>query len=216
MNRPSRDFYSPYAMSEVSFSDSLNRFKESFLWAAAQGGNTEDCESLLEIGAEVDWKNTDGDTALLAACRRGHADTVVLLLVYGASPNARGKDGLTPLHICARNADIKTLNVLLDAGADALLQTPDSHTALALAQQKGYENVVRRLTGDDSESMVPSVTIRETPSEQVRQTVRCINAALVVVCDLILLRLCSDRPWPRRGLPAAGATRPRRETRGCP
>lgn len=55
-----------------SFNQSLDRLKESFLWAAAQGGNTEDCESLLEIGADVNWKHTDGDTPLLAACRRGH------------------------------------------------------------------------------------------------------------------------------------------------
>jgi ankyrin repeat protein len=60
-----------------SFNQSLDRLKESFLWAAAQGGNTEDCESLLEIGADVNWKHTDGDTPLLAACRRGHTGNVL-------------------------------------------------------------------------------------------------------------------------------------------
>ncbi len=132
--------------SEISFSDSLNKFKESFLWAAAQGGNTEDCESLLEIGAQVDWKNVDGDTALLSACRRGHTDTVVLLLVYGANPNMRARDGLTPLHICTLNGDIKTINVLLDAGADASLLSDNEEKCLDVAKRKGFESIVRRLS----------------------------------------------------------------------
>jgi ankyrin repeat protein len=155
-------------MSEVSFSDSLNRFKESFLWAAAQGGNTEDCESLLEIGAEVDWRNVDGDTALLAACRRGHADTIVLLLVYGASPNVKGKDLLTPLHICARSGDIKTLNVLLDVGADTSILTADSQSALDIARHKGHDNIVRRLSGGGDSPGMPVVNVEDSP-EPVRR-----------------------------------------------
>lgn len=163
-------------MADLSFSDSLNRFKESFLWAAAQGGNTEDCESLLEIGAEVDWRNADGDTALLAACRRGHSDTIVLLLVYGASPNAKGRDLLTPLHICARNCDLKTLNVLLDAGADDSIKSGDNLTAMAIAQQKGFEDIVSRLRGD----------ITETPSEANRPGSKS-NSSRTMMPELVSL-----------------------------
>lgn len=43
-----------------SISQSLDRLKESFLLAAAQGGNEQDCESLLEIGADVNWKSSEG------------------------------------------------------------------------------------------------------------------------------------------------------------
>ncbi|CAN0415143.1 unnamed protein product, partial [Ascophyllum nodosum] len=51
----------------------LNRFKESFLWAAAKGGRVEECESLVKIGADVNWQSPQGDTPLLAACRNGHS-----------------------------------------------------------------------------------------------------------------------------------------------
>lgn len=40
----------------ASFSMSLDRLKESFLWAAAQGNNIQDCEALLEIGAGMVFK----------------------------------------------------------------------------------------------------------------------------------------------------------------
>ena len=48
----------------------LDRMKESFLWAAAKGGREEEVESLLSIGADVNWRNgEEGETPLIAACR---------------------------------------------------------------------------------------------------------------------------------------------------
>ena len=58
-------------MVDIPFTESLDRLKESFLFAAAQGGNTEDCESLLEIGANPDWTNPEGDTPLLVGTGPG-------------------------------------------------------------------------------------------------------------------------------------------------
>jgi|AntAceMinimDraft_12_1070368.scaffolds.fasta_scaffold116060_2 ankyrin repeat protein len=63
------------------FSNSIDRLKESFLYATAQGGNAQDCESLLSIGADVNWKGQDGATPLLAACKRGHKEAAAVLLV---------------------------------------------------------------------------------------------------------------------------------------
>lgn len=197
-------------MTDISFSDSLNRLREPFLWAAAQGGNTEDCESLLEIGAEVDWTNTDGDTALLAACRRGHADTIVLLLVYGASPNIRGRDLLTPLHICARNGDSRTLNVLLDAGADASLKTPDNETALSIAEQKGHENIVRRLSGDPAAQSVrePSPPmVRPQRNSSHSHTIQP-NSVRYLFISFSLLSFTADSFYVQVNVSAQGRLRP--------
>ena len=100
---------------EALFSQSLDRLKESFLLAAAQQGNIQDCASLLEIGASVNWQGQDGDTPLLAACRRGHVDTVSLLLSHGADGNLVGNDSYAPIHVVAKRGCINTLNMLLDA-----------------------------------------------------------------------------------------------------
>jgi ankyrin repeat protein len=132
-------------MEELNFSQSLDRFKESFLWAAAQGGNTEDCESLLGIGADINWKHQDGDTALLAACRRGHTHTVESLVAHGADINLTGADSLSPLHICCLRGDFPTLNILLNANPNLSLKTKDGKTAMQLAEAKGHENICSRL-----------------------------------------------------------------------
>eukprot|EP01031_Cornospumella_fuschlensis_P034338 gene34338-41566_t len=92
-------------MNEISFAESIDRLKESFLWAAAKGGNTQDCESLVEIGADINFKGTNGDTPLLAACRAGHTETVAFLLAHGADANIPGADSMAPIHVAASRGD---------------------------------------------------------------------------------------------------------------
>ncbi|KAJ1446061.1 hypothetical protein M885DRAFT_547822 [Pelagophyceae sp. CCMP2097] len=58
-----------FQIGEVDLSMQLDRMKESFLWAAAKGCRAEEVESLLNIGADVNWVSPEGDTALIAACR---------------------------------------------------------------------------------------------------------------------------------------------------
>lgn len=45
---------------EASFGKQLERMRESFLLAAAAGGNAEDCQSLLGLGACVNWRHQSG------------------------------------------------------------------------------------------------------------------------------------------------------------
>ncbi|KAJ1403711.1 ankyrin repeat-containing domain protein, partial [Ochromonadaceae sp. CCMP2298] len=111
------------------------------LWAAAQGGNTQDCESLIEIGADVNWRNHDGDTPLLAACRRGHTETIALLLAHGADSNTTGADWLAPLHICTKRGDAASVDALLNASTSTTLRTKEGQTALDIARAKGYESI---------------------------------------------------------------------------
>ena len=109
----------------------------------------QDCESLIEIGADVNWTSADGDACIHAACRRGHADTVSILLRNGANVNAVGKDGLTPLHICAKRGDADCVSALLmearDTGLDVTLKTPDGATAMDFARSSKVKSIVDRL-----------------------------------------------------------------------
>lgn len=100
----------------------------------------QDCESLIEIGADVNWRNAEGDACLHAACRRGHAETIRLLLKAGADVNATGKDGLTALHISTKRGDAQAINALLVAalqGLDVSCATPEGATAMDFAQANG-------------------------------------------------------------------------------
>lgn len=133
-------------MEEAAFSESLHRLKESFLFAAAQGGSCEDCESLLEIGADPQWRSPEGDTPLLAAARRGHCEAMQTLLVHGADVDATGKDSMTALHICCQRGDYKALNILLQANPALAKRTESGKTALEIAESKGFDDICSRLT----------------------------------------------------------------------
>ena len=149
-------------MGDLSFCQNLDRFKESFLCAAAQSGNTQDCESLLEIGADVNWKNADGDTPLLVACRRGHTETVELLLVHGADVNViAASDSLNPVEICCKAGDHATLNVILSANPVLAHTTKDGKTAYDIAKERGFEDICQRLS-----QLTRSESVRREPVDQ--------------------------------------------------
>lgn len=132
-------------MGDNTFTQSLDRLKESFLWAAAQGGNTQDCESLIEIGADVNWKNHEGDTPLLAACRRGHIDTATILIVHGADVNVVGSDSYSALHICCRRGNYELLSLLLEAHVSTSILTNDGETAMDIAKIRGHTDMYNKL-----------------------------------------------------------------------
>lgn len=116
------------------------------MWAAAQGGNAQDCAALIDIGADINWRNSDGETPLLAACKRGHTETISILLALGADPNLCGNDSLAPIHVCAKRGDGSSLDVLLDSASTiTTVKTKNGQTALDIAKEKGYEQIYSRL-----------------------------------------------------------------------
>ena len=93
-------------MSNNEINQQIDRLKESFLCAAARGGRLEECASLLEFGADIEWReNGDEDNALLAAVRTGQKDVASLLLAHGAHPAIRDHEGNTVMHLAAEIGD---------------------------------------------------------------------------------------------------------------
>ncbi|KAJ8603096.1 hypothetical protein CTAYLR_006682 [Chrysophaeum taylorii] len=156
----------------------LERMKESFLWAAAKGGGYEEVESLLAIGASVEWVSAEGDTALVAACRQGHEEIVSLLLAHG-SDVSKGD----PLHVCCRRGDEALCKLLIDAGADVDATDARGETAFEAAAAAGYGEIVchlRSLAARHREATVlPALpmTQRKHPEEPQRTFVLQLEAA---------------------------------------
>ena len=98
-------------------------------------------ELLLNAGADIDARDTSGDTPLHEACQ-GSKDPQVFraLLQAGADPNARDNDGSTPLHELAEYHDIPeatqaglVVQILIDAGADVKARQSRGYTPLHFA-----------------------------------------------------------------------------------
>jgi hemoglobin len=78
------------------------------LHMAARRGNVEIAEALLDCGADIEARDSLGDTPLRRSVNCNKIEVVALLLARGAQRDSRGNGGLTPL-TAARTGALKRL-----------------------------------------------------------------------------------------------------------
>lgn len=83
---------------------------------AALKNQKEVAQVLLDKGAEVNARNTSGETALSLAAREGHPEIARALLAKGADVNAEDNSGAAPVIHATMFKHPGTLRVLLEEG----------------------------------------------------------------------------------------------------
>lgn len=115
------------------------------LLAAASLGDIFSVQQLVNQGADIDARASNGTTALMGASYAGYPRTAQFLIARGAQVNAKSADGLTALHYAAGAGYSEIVGSLLDAGADPNAKTAEGVTPLMKAAQAGHEKTVERL-----------------------------------------------------------------------
>ncbi len=87
----------------------------TLLHNAADLGEVDVVEALIEGGAALEAEAATGCTPLVLATRKGHLGAVRALLRAGASPEARDPQGRTPLHIARDRRHLDVFRVLMIA-----------------------------------------------------------------------------------------------------
>ncbi|XP_037547630.1 ankyrin repeat and SOCS box protein 3 [Nematolebias whitei] len=97
--------------------EALDDHKISALFVAAQYGQSECLQTLMNAGAQVNTQAADLATPLLIASQEGHQACVDLLLDHGADPNVVCSQEWPqlPLHAAAEFGHISILRRLIDA-----------------------------------------------------------------------------------------------------
>lgn len=120
--------------------DSQHASKELvYLCRGDRGGNPDDVKRWLSVGADVNFQDHKGKTALHRAAKAGFVETMTILLDGGASVELTDAKGETALFDVVRSTikdrDKRTLAIktLLKAGADARAENRKQQTPLSLA-----------------------------------------------------------------------------------
>jgi ankyrin repeat protein len=127
-------------VNEVERNESQSQM--SPLQVAAQYGDRDSLQVLLDYGADVNFTNPDGNTPVHSAVEGGQSENLKLLIKQGANINATNKTKKSALMLTMdyswRDQSSSLIQILVDNGADIDITDCDGNTALMLAASKGY------------------------------------------------------------------------------
>jgi serine/threonine-protein phosphatase 6 regulatory ankyrin repeat subunit B len=108
--------------------------------------NSQVLQRLGEMGADINLRDLDGETALHWAARKGSVGGAEWLLANGAVVNSTSGLGHTPLHVTTENGHEQACCILLESGADCEQHTNTTRsTPLHRAAEVGNLAVVEIL-----------------------------------------------------------------------
>ena len=134
------------------------------LHEAAQYGETQEVDTLLDKGVDINSKNEIGRTALQEAAYYGNMEIIALLIKKGADVNAKeDRYGSTALHIAVYNSYKEIVESLLTAGADINAEDDYSRTPLFGTVRTGNRILSRFLIKNGADVNVKEKKFGFTP-----------------------------------------------------
>jgi ankyrin repeat protein len=88
---------------------------------------------LIDKGADVNMKDSNGNTALHVVAKEGIIGAVKFLVEKESSISAANGNGDTPLHVAAKNGKLEAVKYLMKNGADISILNKAGKTALHVA-----------------------------------------------------------------------------------
>ncbi|NXH68548.1 MYPT1 phosphatase, partial [Hydrobates tethys] len=98
---------------------------------------------LLERGADINYANVDGLTALHQACIDDNVDMVKFLVENGANINQPDNEGWIPLHAAASCGYLDIAEYLISQGAHVGAVNSEGDTPLDIAEEEAMEELLQ-------------------------------------------------------------------------
>ena len=117
--------------SSVDYAKSFLSIK---LLEMAHTPNLYEVRRLVDEGANVNYANNNGETAMHAAASRGHLHVIQYLRTKRANMNARTIQNWIPLHHAVRFGHAHVANYLLNSGAPLYMRTRTGQTVFDIAE----------------------------------------------------------------------------------
>jgi ankyrin repeat protein len=107
-----------------------------------QKGSVRKIGDVLQRGADLFSKNSNGSEAIHFAAIAGDTETLTFLVSLGCGVCAVNAKGFTPLHIAVNSGAAEAVKYLLSAGADIYKETSDGYSALAYILGRGVRGTL--------------------------------------------------------------------------
>ncbi|XP_051547120.1 protein phosphatase 1 regulatory subunit 12A isoform X1 [Myxocyprinus asiaticus] len=111
--------------------------------AACSSGDTEEVLRMLDRGADINYPNVDGLTALHQACIDDNVDMVTFLVEHGACINQPDNEGWIPLHAAASCGYLDIAEYLISQGANVSVVNSEGETPLDIAEEEAMEELLQ-------------------------------------------------------------------------
>ena len=141
-----------------------SRSLDAALLAASLQGHADVVRVVLGHGAQVNARDSRGQSPLYLASWKGHRTAAETLLDGGAEVDAREQNGWTPLMIGSAEGFSNIVEFLLERGANPNLRNVYGRTALHYAAMYGYSNIVERLLTHGADAAIREEESGETPA----------------------------------------------------
>ena len=125
----------------------INSF-DSVLTGVLWKNNIESAQRLLALGADINAKSKNEETALMLAGKHGKIENVKWLLQNGADINVKNKYGETALMIAIEYENTEAIDLFLKNGADINAKNNYGYTALMLSLDKDTKTLESLLNYD--------------------------------------------------------------------
>ncbi|CAH2277954.1 phosphatase 1 regulatory subunit 12A isoform X3 [Pelobates cultripes] len=111
--------------------------------AACSSGDSEEVLKLLDRGADINYANVDGLTALHQACIDDNLDMVTFLVENGASINQPDNEGWIPLHAASSCGYLDIAEYLISRGANVGAVNSEGDTPLDIAEEEPMQELLK-------------------------------------------------------------------------
>ena len=146
----------PVPLQAMAITPTKRRQLSEELIERAAAGRHQDVAKLLEDGADTEFADRNGYTALSEAAIAGQTVVVGQLLRAGADPNKPAKDGRTALHRAAVHSWMPVLRLLLENGADPSLTDSNGKTAAEVANKTFVQELIDSFTKEQIQEAMDS------------------------------------------------------------
>ncbi|XP_078076600.1 protein phosphatase 1 regulatory subunit 12A-like isoform X3 [Mustelus asterias] len=113
--------------------------------AACSSGDSDEVEKMLLRGADINYTNVDGLTALHQACIDENLDMVTFLLEHGANVNQPDNEGWTALHAAASCGFMEITRYLIKQRANVAAVNSEGELPVDIAQGEAMEKLLKEV-----------------------------------------------------------------------